>query len=88
MNCRELFALLIKAMGVFELVGGLEVFPQYLRIYSQPASFPGGRFPVTEILWTLGFPGLKIIAGVILFLGANWLARRVYPMNAQVVSSL
>ena len=72
MNTQELFAVLIKAMGVFQFVVGVEMVPQY-------TSYLAANFPVHEILWALGFPGLKIVSGVILFLGANWLARRVYP---------
>jgi len=83
MSQQELFAVLMKAMGVLEFVGGIVAAPQYMRIYSRPGSFPGGQLPVADILWALGVPGLKILAGVILFLGANYVARKVYPEKAQ-----
>jgi hypothetical protein len=53
--------------------------PQHIQMFPQRADLTGRQFPVAEILWILGYPGLKIVAGCLLFIGANWLAKNDIP---------
>jgi len=85
MSSRELFVVLLRALGVFEFVEGVVLIPQWTRalfLHSAAGQMTSGQIPVAELLWALGLPGLKIVAGGVLFVAANWFARKVYAAGA------
>jgi hypothetical protein len=80
MSPRELFVVLMKAMGVLEFVGGATAIPQFAVMFSRPGGFT--EFPVTQLIVAVGYPGIRIVAGGLLFTGAKWIAAKAFPLSA------
>jgi hypothetical protein len=76
MKPRESFAMLLRAIAVWEFVHGVELLPSWVSIFFNEAAFhPPSMF------WggALSQSGLNIIVGLLLFFIAPWFARMVYP---------
>jgi len=77
MNRQDLFGVLMKAMGVWELVAGLEALPHYVLSFSEYHNET--QFIAIFFANLISFSGMRILFGCLLFFRAEWLARKVYP---------
>lgn len=76
MKRSELFELLIRALGVSQVVYGLVMAPSAISTLVQ---IPHESFLLSALVSSLGYSIVSIGAGVALFFGAEWFARKVYP---------
>lgn len=84
MKSRELFSVLLKALGVWEIVGGIEALPNYITSF---ATYNNERQYFAILLANmLSFSVLKIVAGVFLVFGADWISQTIYPEPGVPVS--
>ena len=80
MPSRELFSVLIKAMGVWEFVHGLQAAPLFLGQFWQYARWDNdSEFMGMLVSVAFGAGGVRLITGAALFFAADWLTRKVYP---------
>jgi hypothetical protein len=77
MKPQELFGVLLKAMGVWELVAGLEPLPNY--VLSFPETHNETQLISIFVANMLSYSGMRILFGCLLFFRADWFARKVYP---------
>jgi hypothetical protein len=85
MKPQELFGVLMKAMGVWELVAGLEALPNFVLNFQ--AYHNETQFIAIFFANMLSFSGMRIVFGCLLFFRAEWLARKVYPtVHPEIVS--
>jgi hypothetical protein len=81
MKSRELFAVLIKVIGVWEVARGLILIPNLLSVWlgnkglqhSNPS-----ELAAMLVSMFLSYQVLPIVVGLALFFGADWFARKVY----------
>lgn len=76
MNQRELFAVLLKAIGILQVVSGIAYFPTWLT----NLAYQDWREFLSIILgFGLSVSGMGIFLGCVLFFGAGWFSEKVYP---------
>jgi hypothetical protein len=81
MKRSEYFAMLLQAVGVWEILEGLESLPLLVGWFlSRESSVYPGLLAADHPLWvsSLSLFGLKVVAGLLLFFVAPWFARKVY----------
>lgn len=78
MKPAELFALLLKVMGVGEVVKGLESSPLLFGHFVQVGWNNEVEFVAALIGTALTGTVIHILAGCALFFGADWLTNKVY----------
>ncbi len=82
MKPRELMVVLLRVLGIWELIHGCAAVAPFLQVLSQSGS---GRFPaLPQILWSLGgASAIHFVAGVALLWFAIPLSWLFYPSDAQ-----
>lgn len=80
MSRRELFSVLLKAMGVWEIVHGLQAAPLFLGQFWQYARWDDdSEFMALLVSVVFGAGGIRLVTGAALFFAADWLSRKAYP---------
>ncbi|MGD9722374.1 MAG: hypothetical protein AB7O59_12795 [Pirellulales bacterium] len=77
MQRRDLFSVLVKAMGLWEAVVGLEMLPSQLATVGE--YHDDKQFFLIVLATAFSYSGSRIIVGLALFFGADWLTGKVYP---------
>lgn len=78
MKSAELFAVLLKVMGVGEIVTGLKASPLFVGQFWQAEWNDDAEFVAFMIATMLSSTGIHILSGCALFFGADWLTTKIY----------
>jgi hypothetical protein len=76
MSRSETFAMLLRGLGVWEFVNGLESLPQWFAFAIETFQYSGSK--ATFLGAFLSFSAMRLVAGPVLFFGAPWFASKVY----------
>jgi hypothetical protein len=79
MKPTELFAVFVKALGVWQIAIGLQRLPssfERMRPYENEGEF------VRMILNSFAAPGIYFVVGAFLLFGTNWLMRIAFPRHS------
>ncbi len=85
MSPRDLFAVLLKAIGVWEAIAGFLALAtmgghHYVRMITQTGGFfVASQFPMNDRIFSFLLPSARTIVGCLLFVAADWLAAKTYP---------
>jgi hypothetical protein len=89
MKPRELFAVLIKVLGVWEVARSLAFIPNTVSVWLDSKAYQydnPSEFVAMASSMLLSYQVLPIIVGLAMFFGAGWFARKVYPDATTVVA--
>ncbi len=78
MSQQQLFSVILRAIGVWEFVGGLIALPNYIASISMYDYDNQHQLLAIVVANVLSFCGLKMIAGCALFFLADWFSSKVY----------
>ena len=77
MKRSELLAVLVKAMGIWEIVGGVMGLPTSIANFAEYSN--ERQFLIAFLAAAFAFSGSQLIAGCVLFFGSEWIAKKAYP---------
>ncbi len=82
MKPRELMVVLLRVLGIWQLINGLVVLATLLQVLTR---IGGNRVPpLAQLLWPFAAPStVHLVAGVLLLLLANPIARWFYPIDRE-----
>ena len=75
MKAHEFFGALMRAIGVWQVISGLVLLPRMANFFGQGLT----RQIVGRAIWAVAAESVvHVVAGVVLFLAADWLVRLAY----------
>ncbi len=77
MKTDELFGVLIRALGIWEIATGLKYLPNLVGTIHRWND--DAEFFYTMLGAAISMSGVTLIVGCFLFFAANWLTRLTYP---------
>lgn len=77
MKTHELFGVLIRALGVWEIATGLRFLPNLIRAIGPWRN--DSEFFYEILSSAVSMSGVSLIVGCFLFFAADWLTRWTYP---------
>jgi hypothetical protein len=82
MTREELFNVLMKAMGVMEIVTGIQYAPNLLGQYWQWKDH--WEFFSLVVGTMLSALGIHLVTGCALLFGSDWLTRKIFPASSEL----